>query len=1026
MVGFVTQQSNLSDARSFVARVLAIPDGDGFISFHNTFMPKTHKPGDKLPMGFGTVASDADDFVTKLAKELAKKGNCDFYACMGTQKDHREKPYSYVDRKSGKTISGMRYVADKSRPNIAKLKALYTDVDFKGGDHGYPSEADAESGIADFLVASNLPPPNVVVHTGGGFHIYWTMDRELPVDEWQVLADQLKDAINTHGLRCDNGVTADPSHVLRVPNTKNYKYDPPRPVKLHKFTENIYTPEMLGAVLAKYGNLTPRVTYWNDPELAAFKGAKSVLPFKSVDHMKQTMDEITGGITRFDPIDINRVECGFVKDSLAMGGSNLEGQTLWNYATLLSVFTMQGEAAAHAMSSQNSYYKHEDTEALFARKDRERDTGVGPPSCAAIQSAGCTNCATCPHLTIGQNPLTYLSKVAAPPPDMTYIPLPVDETWPDILPFGWQRDANNLIYKTKDNKAGDPADLYPSLSTVLTSGYLSIEGEAMLHFKAQIVPFWKPKAVSIKLRDLHSLKDLTNTFADNAIHLVPKVMQEFLMAWVEELKKSKRTFTMHPAFGWAEENGSIVGFAYAGKLYTPNGILVAKNDNPELTKQYSPHGDIKVWRAAAKMLTDTKRPGIDAILASAFAAPLVYFGSEAGLYFGVYSQDSGVGKTTAMRIAQSVWSRPSAMQRLTDTINAVQHKMGSLRHLPITWDELKGEKNLKAMAQMVFDVYSGREKDRMNGQSMENRTTGEWKTLLVTACNNSMSDYLNEIAKDNDAGFYRLFEIEVERLINGRLTLGEASDVQRLMDTNYGVAGEYYAQYIGVNFATIQERLGVWKAAWEQELAPQLEERLWFNVIVTLLAGAKLANHIGLTYIDVDALKTRLFNEIKAMRVTLVEAPLKMNNSVTITSILMSFIRENNSRMIVTNDIWRQPSAPPKSAITIQWPLPGTLPPQAVVGQLGQASRTLRISRKTLDAWLTKNGHSPATFKRELMRVFPGGVQYDPKKTVGAGTDGFHGVPESVYDFDLAKCPELKDMAHVTITTQNVVQFVKP
>lgn len=74
--------------------------------------------------------------------------------------------------------------------------------------------------------------PDIVVESGGGIHAYWTMESPMLVknDRWPKI-----ESIN-RGLsqRCSGDITTvDVSRILRVPNTLNHKYDPPRQVRAY-------------------------------------------------------------------------------------------------------------------------------------------------------------------------------------------------------------------------------------------------------------------------------------------------------------------------------------------------------------------------------------------------------------------------------------------------------------------------------------------------------------------------------------------------------------------------------------------------------------------------------------------------------------------------------------------------------------------------------------------------------------------------------------------------------------------------
>ena len=69
------------------------------------------------------------------------------------------------------------------------------------------------------------------------------------------------------------------------------------------------------------------------------------------------------------------------------------------------------------MGNQHPEYTRESTDALWERKTRERtEKGLGWPSCNAIQAAGCTACAKCPHRAKGKSPLHLALQELSPTP----------------------------------------------------------------------------------------------------------------------------------------------------------------------------------------------------------------------------------------------------------------------------------------------------------------------------------------------------------------------------------------------------------------------------------------------------------------------------------------------------------------------------------------------------------------------------------------------------------------------------------
>lgn len=124
--------------------------------------------------------------------------------------------------------------------NCGPLPALFADLDFKQ----YPGgEDEARAAIA------RCPfPATAVVASGGGLHAYWRLK-----EPWVLTADA--DAAKRLLRRLATSLGADlaaaePARVLRLPNTVNGKYDPPRRVRLELLeADREYNPSDFDEVL---------------------------------------------------------------------------------------------------------------------------------------------------------------------------------------------------------------------------------------------------------------------------------------------------------------------------------------------------------------------------------------------------------------------------------------------------------------------------------------------------------------------------------------------------------------------------------------------------------------------------------------------------------------------------------------------------------------------------------------------------------------------------------------------------------
>jgi hypothetical protein len=113
---------------------------------------------------------------------------------------------------------------DGSLAGCGALPALFADLDFKD----YPNEAAARRQLAAAPLA-----PSIVIQSGGGLQPWWLLREPLDL---QRDAPTAKSLLRRLAASLDADLAAaEPARILRLPNTLNYKYTPPRRVKVEVF-----------------------------------------------------------------------------------------------------------------------------------------------------------------------------------------------------------------------------------------------------------------------------------------------------------------------------------------------------------------------------------------------------------------------------------------------------------------------------------------------------------------------------------------------------------------------------------------------------------------------------------------------------------------------------------------------------------------------------------------------------------------------------------------------------------------------
>lgn len=978
-------------AQEYFAKVLPWPqEGEPpcYVNIHWTIDKINPKTGKPYWTGRAVRSVQEAARTVEWAKSMADTR--DIYVCLSSQSEALEK----VSRNNRPYLLPIR-----KAENAVAMKSLWLDLDAKGEDkNSYASIPDAAAALGEFIKKMDLPKPSALVTSGGGLHVYWTFDRALTPFEWQPLAAALAEATKAHGLKCDTGCTIDGARVLRVPGTFNRKLDTPRAVGLAGGRTGMdYSVDRLSRSLALYvqASVAPAL-----PPRAPIKGTS----------------DLSAGVDMGNaaPVNLDNAakECGFIADALATGGANY-ANPLWNLTTLLATFTAGGRADAHRMASGHADYTVASTDELFDRKERERQAkGLGWPSCRTISGSGSPRCQVCVHFNAGKTPFhAATAQPVAPLPVTTLVGGPnspgnnsgnVGPTTGD-LPPGYKRLASNVVCRILINADGTSTD-EPISSYPMYDPNIQVFPVYTLNFTT-ITESGRTTQIAIPTKEMASKDRLRGVMLAQGVALrehESKAAMEFFMSWVEKLQKNKAAVVSQSPFGWSVDNKSnIEGFVYGGSLWTATGSRNAAMSDPVLARRYKPTGSKQPWLDAAKLITDQRRPALDAILASAFAAPLVKFCNEPGILLSVYSTQSGIGKTTAMKVAQAVWGDPiRAMQGLDDTQNFIFGKVGQLQNLPLYWDEVKGDHDTKAFVKLAFKLTLRKEKDRMT-QSASMRESGSWQTMLISASNDSIMDHVMQQTKQTAAGVYRVFEYEVSPSLDGRgqMDQADASRISGKIDDNYGHIGLEYATYLGGNHQTIEKDVVEFYKTIGQEMKTVAEERYWRVMVACLLKGAEYANKLGFTGIDMKGLKRFLFDVVEQLRGARRAAPTDMAEKFNISALLAQFLSEKRARNTIrTNKIHRGRGKPPQGAVKV---VSDATRLDAIHVHIGVDDKVLRMSSFVFSAWLQENGYSRVMMMKSLEKDFS---TRQIRGRMAAGTD-YAGVDEYLIEIDLAGTP---------------------
>lgn len=921
------------------------------------------KEGD---LKFASYAAQSLADLCRLIETRSSRASANTYVALGTQR---------VALQEVKTSDGYPK-ASRTIKNIVSFKSLYMDIDV-GKAGAYATTEDARNAVRDFCKAAGLPQPTMEVLSGtGGLHVYWCFDKSIPLENWKPLAVALQAAAINYGLKFDPQVTVDAARILRVPNTYNHKKMPPEKVRLivedgHTFPRYGYQ-QMVG-VLAK----------WIDGQPQARAAAAG----------QQKTNNLTANVGTTPPVPIDDVaaNCMTIDDILQRGG-NGDSEPLWNLALYAASFTTDPYDAAHRMSDQDPRYTRDGTEKKLAEKiaARANNPDAGWPTCQSF-SAQQPACATCPLFAQGKTPFHHARRAnPQPPPAATaeFIPSGDDP----LMPHGYWRNKDMHVFTTMTDKQGMPYTAEAICYPVRDGGIDADTGDLRIEVAISGIWQWREVNVGASMQPLQTASALAR---NNGLFIHSKqhtAARDFLVAWVSHLQNLKR-YANQSAYGWSTDGKA---FAFDDHLFRADGGTETVYRGRKHNSIFSAVGEIKPWQDAMPLVYGNMP--LELVVASAFAAPLVELVGSTSLVMSVHSHLSGIGKSTAMQLAQSVWGNPrSGMSALNDTNNAMMKKIADLKNLPVYWDELLTKDQLEKVIDIVFSVTQGKGKARMRKDtSLEDVTT--FTTMFVVASNHGIGDTVYAQTEATEAGGLRLFEIEA---LAAARTMPDYAARQLMipLQHNYGGVGAVYAKWLAQNRKQVEDALDAISQGLDTKYSFDAKERYWAMTMTTLIVGASIANVIGLARFDIPGIKKYLDVALDKQR-----GGMKLQDYATMAAAqdVVGLLHEmlldaRNKGLIITETIPYASSGRPVPLTLVDTDMSKIDDPWL---WMGQKDGRVRARARPFKEWLRKRRLNPDHIV-DALRGHYHVVQ--SKQTIGTGVIGLDALSRfgryACYDF---------------------------
>jgi len=895
----------------------------------------------------------------------------------------------------------------RSKDGAHAFRALFCDIDVRPGDpNHYETFEEAKEALLRFCHLIGIPEPSWIVHSGHGLHAYWCSHRDLSVAEWRPIAEAFKTAAMAASpkLLIDMSVTADASRILRLPGTLNWKredyhtHDPdsPQPVQLLPSSEAVYEFDVVFADMVRDFPYDPTARRPAGPQVGmASEFAAQLMPG---DRFGAGIDVNTIGLVPFEGV---KKVCGWLRHVYDTHGEH-EDQPRWNQAVLCATFMQDGQTLAHEFSNAYPRYTAEDTNELWHRKNNERTRSgerIGWPSCLAIKDLGAEACQTCPLSGKGKSPLwhgyvAYRETITAEQIDAEVKELGGEKPAYLRLPPGFYIDEQSRISAymapvmsgTKLKSGGRLLWLFAN--AVPTAPRIEGIGEHYgIRFTIETTR-GRTQEVFLSAHDTHSQREIRKAYAVSGALLNPDseakdMLDKFSTSWLDSLRKEDVSEERDLGeLGWRYRNGAIVGFIYGGVFYRSDGSTAPSMPSvaeSEFYRWYRPAGNTTVWAQASKLITDRKRPQLDLIIASAFAAPLTVFaGSLYGPVLVVWG-DSGTAKTTAQQVASSVWGQPKqTRESLISTPKSILGRLGRTRNLPSFWDDVQDERHLEGLFNTMFVATEGAEGSRLNvDTSVKERK--QWQTMMVVGANMSFVEFLTRKQKSTTAGMRRVFEVHLKKMANepGMINALEASRTFASLEHHYGHVGQQYAKLLACEHEYVSGLVTEVINRFSAKVGANSDEAFWVGLCGVLLVGAMLSRTFGAD-IDIARLEHYLVGAFFENRRVRAEEGTEGGTYEHTEHALTGFINEHylEGHFIVVQNRWF-------NRHTVIHSLRDPNTGKTIYIQVVRDDRMLIVSKRAFRAWLDKQDI-------RSRHVFTGLAQWfsaeEKRMTLGSGT----------------------------------------
>lgn len=926
-----------------------------------------------------------------------------------------------LDADGREVYFGCASYTDSEKPkdvrNVHSIKSFYIDIDC-GKDGCYKNKREALNELIRFCSETQLPTPTLV-DSGRGVHAYWTLTHSIDFNTWKPIANALKKKAGDKQLKIDPVVTADAARILRTPFTTNKKIKgDEKAVRIQHIAEPIELEQFKH--LVGYLDLGAAQAPDKDPVMEALLKTSKSYKFSRI-HRKN-LEEVTvtenveeeyaqpdgSRALRLVKKKVSKI-AGCPQLAYCVANRTTLEEGLWKAALSIAWYCTDQAEAIEAVSK--GYVGKDGSEYTFEDAYYHASRWAAPRTCEGFRACGKPQlCTGCIHNGKIHTPIVLGAIIEEAQPDDNVIEV-MHETLgekqtieiPSDYPFPYFRPKHGgVAMRVHPDNAEDDDDGAEERAVCVRDMWVknrSMDGKMEYLTVAIKLPHDGLREFTVPANMLYKLDMLREILANKGVHESAndaklKLIRSYLSAWHGKLQNLQGASMARTQFGWQDDD---TVFVLGNREINKDGeiqVATIAHGLESVTRLYVKCGDLQSWQKVANLYG---RPGNEArafSLFASFGAPLYKFIGEGSSLIHLTNVASGVGKSTALKLVNSVWGHPTETLMIEqDTANAKFHRAGVLNNIPACMDEITNMAPDKS-SDLALSLSHGRGKNRMHSMTNAERINDTtWATIFQSSGNNSLHDTLKMHKSVVEGELLRVLEISIP--LDTSMSKQEADEMfVRLLPKNYGIAGELFMQYVVPNKQNVINRMHELQAEFDIIAGLRSKERFYSSCFAAAFTGAEIANQLGIIDIPIEPVKQWAIELLKDIRKAVYKGSFS-NNGKDYNRIISKYWNEIIGQVLTIN----KGSTEVDEALLNQTALKPVI--GSLKGRYEANNHRLYVSSLELDAWLSQNRYPSMQIINGLRQI--GSLVYEGPLNLGKDTLIYKTGAVNVYGFDTQK-----------------------